>query len=109
MKTTTRPTQASLNEDLINKATIGNLEGVKAAFRAGADLNASDMGLSAIDHAARIGHGDIVGFFLDYGAAISPKTIRMAQLSGNSEIAQTLVKAIKEKQQGNVLEGAIRE
>ncbi|MCL4365518.1 MAG: ankyrin repeat domain-containing protein [Candidatus Marsarchaeota archaeon] len=108
MKTTTRPTQASLNEDLINKATIGNLEGVKAAFRNGADLNASDRGLSAIDHAARIGHADIVRFFLDYGATISPKTIRMAQLSGSQEMEQ-LIKAMKEKQQGHVLEGAIRE
>ena len=116
MKTTTRPREASLsetarlNETLINKATIGDLAGVVDTYRAGADINASYMGQSAMDYAARIGHADIVDFLVNYGAKVYPETVRMAQRGGHAEIAQKLKTVLaKERQSDREFAGVMRE
>jgi len=60
------------NEDLQNAAKEGNLEGVIAALKEGAEINFQDYyGRTALIYAAEKGYLDIVQFLVDKGANVN--------------------------------------
>jgi ankyrin repeat protein len=85
---------------LRDAAAEGDLDRVRTALAAGADVNArGEYGDSALNGACENGHTDVVAFLLDNGADIenlggADKTPLMnAAFAGNAGVARTLIAA----------------
>ena len=100
----TKPRQpiatASRPDALHRAAKEGDIDGLKAALKAGADVNARDRrGWTALMHAANKGYKLMVGPLLkakadpDVQAADGATALFMASVHGHSEIIEMLVKA----------------
>jgi ankyrin repeat protein len=79
---------------LLAAAIAGNVEGVKAAIAANADVNAHDADGSALECAAFYGHVDVVRVLLTAGAdphAADGDALRHAATYGHAEIARLLL------------------
>ena len=82
-------------------AQTGDVEAVRELLRAGADVNAAQGdGMTALHHAARANHVELVELLLFAGAAVSPSTrlggftpLHLASHAGGTEVIQVLAGA----------------
>ena len=96
-----QPIATAPRPDALHRAAkAGDIDGLKAALRAGADVNARDRrGWTALMHAANKGYKLMVGPLLkakadpDVQAADGATALFMASVHGHSEIIEMLVKA----------------
>ncbi|MCQ2599625.1 MAG: ankyrin repeat domain-containing protein [Alphaproteobacteria bacterium] len=59
---------SDVNNDFLNAANQGNIDGVKSAIDAGADIHSRDIhGLDGLILGAKNGHTDVVEYFIDSG------------------------------------------
>ncbi len=86
------------NQELINAAENGNLEGVEAALSAGVDVNYADVhGNTALILAAAYGHTEMVRLLIEHGADVNRANnygntaLTWAALYGYTEIARVLI------------------
>ena len=88
-------------DELLAAARSGDVEGVRAAIAAGADVDAARPdGLTALHIAADRGHSGIVRALLRAGAAIEPQTrigaytpLHLAARSGHGDIVRALLES----------------
>jgi len=81
---------------LVAAAIAGNVEGVKAAIAADADVNAHDDDGSALECAATYGHTDVVHMLLAAGADVhadNESALHRAALHGHEAIIHLLIAA----------------
>ena len=66
---------AGPNEDLIHAARVGDVAGVRAALRSGADVNAENnkYGLTPLEVAAQVGHANVIPLLLRAGADVNAR------------------------------------
>jgi len=82
---------------LISASSDGNLALVKQALNAGADINATNRGWTALMMASRKGRTDIVKLLLDKGADVNATTNKgdtaliMASQNGHTDIVKLLL------------------
>ena len=96
-----RPAVKALSADALHRAVLaGDINGLKAALKAEADVNARDgRGWTALMHAANKGYALMAGALLDakadpdVRAADGATALFMAAVHGHSEIIELLMKA----------------
>jgi ankyrin repeat protein len=86
------------NEDLQNAAKAGDLKGVMAAIKEGAEINFQDYyGRTALIYAAEKGHLDVVKYLVDKGAKVnlqdytSGTALIVATANGHKEVVTFLL------------------